>query len=145
MRKEAPKTVKEKRRLFERSTTLNRPPEAVFQKEKITSSRKHLNRRNSMPRLLPSESKIAEKEAGKSPAVTVNEKHQCVAATMPVPCNAYLSPTGSCSNTSSTSSSSAKKANFIRQKSLNRTMSTSVLRIKKKRSFWNTEKSGTQK
>ena len=145
MRKEAPKTVKEKRRLFERSTTLNRPPEAVFQKEKITSSRKHLNRRNSMPRLLPSESKIAEKEAAKSPAVTVNEKHQCVTATnMPVPCNAYLSPIGSGSNTPSTSSS-AKKANFIRQKSLNRTMSTSVLRIKKKRSFWNTEKSGTQK
>ena len=48
-------------------------------------------------------------------------------------------------DSSLTPSPPAKKGAIVRQKSLNRTMSTSVLRIKKKRSFWNTEKSETQK
>ena len=35
--------------------------------------------------------------------------------------------------------SNKKKQNLVRQKSLNRTMSTSALRIRKRRSFWSKE------
>ena len=103
-----------------------------------------------MPRLLPSEASV--------PSVKLEPPVDDGGGSVAVPCSTnapvnYLSPSG-ISTSASGSSAAAKKANFIRQKSLNRTMSTSVLSIKKKKGFWekmkmwekmNAEKSGTQK
>ena len=139
-----------------RQISLSLPSKHLFNKKTVPPP---LLRLNSDPKILPSSEESRQLEAFSmledhdySPENGVCKLRSQLESGS-VKCGQFLDPTNniretkttnSPTNTNSSSSSSHNRSEkvklLVKQKSLGRTLSTSVLRIKKKRSFWSNEK-----
>ena len=134
---------------YSRTTATSRQTSLPVSPSKIRKLPPPLLRLNSDPKILPSNEESRQLEAFELSSDCVNSsvksKLRSDLESGNVKCGKFLDPNERVLNNFEPKSAPASKRSetvkmLVKQKSLGRTLSTSVLRIKKKRSFWSNEK-----